>query len=699
MKKITKIFGMLVAVATLLVSCSKEDKPQNEIISNNDAKVNITINAFGNNNSSSNNTKTYIDGTSVKWSSTGEKLKVVESADGTLYSKTSSEGSTSDAGSTMSFNVSFDAHTASNFTYYAFYPNSASTGSTITDVTQANITTPSKQTPPSTTTFDPSADLLIAKPISNGSTQATSLNMQFTRAVAVGKMTIKNLPTDENVNKITFSANNGSAVKLAGRTLFNINTAVPSTSYGDALAENSIELNTSALGCSAETSSGMDVFFTCYPFELETGNTFTVEVETDTYTCTRTITIPAARSLVFEAGKASRFTVDMTSATKEKGQCWSLYTGAITAGQYLIVYDNKAMKAGVSSNRLQYSEVTISRDEIYSNKSELVWQLAASSTYWTLYNALQEKYAASTGTKNQAQLLEDGSDDKSLWSVSGTETYEFTNKYNNANSINALLRGNGASGFACYGSGTGGTLSLYKKDDRIQLSTPASVSAALNGSDSKVIDVTFSSVTNAGSYVIVATPASGPSVLKSGVLSSPATIAVSDGLSYSTTYTISVYAVPSDQVTYRKSDLKTASGTVTTGSTPYLTTYTTSTDVSVSSGGVDYKVKIGGVDYDAVKANKAATFTIVCPTNTSTIHLFIAAWNGEGCTVSVTGGTMSSTSITADTGISGSGKTYTLAGTISGYYRTITPATSSTTSVTIALPSNKRAVVWGVNCE
>ena len=128
------------------------------------------------------------------------------------------------------------------------------------------------------------------------------------------------------------------------------------------------------------------------------------------------------------------------------------------------------------------------------------------------------------------------------------------------------------------------------------------------------------------------------------------------------------------------------------GGADYSTTYTTSgsVELAVSGGSTTSKVNISSTNYDAVKANKGATFTITIPANTTTVHLFIAAWNGEAQTVTVTGGTMSDTRISADTGISGSGTTYTLAGTISDYYRTITPSSSSTTSITIATESGKR---------
>ncbi|MCR5130987.1 MAG: Ig-like domain-containing protein [Prevotella sp.] len=142
---------------------------------------------------------------------------------------------------------------------------------------------------------------------------------------------------------------------------------------------------------------------------------------------------------------------------------YQLYSGTITEGDYVIVYDGGAMKASVTSGRLDYAEVAISNDIISSPDASIIWHIAASGDYYTIYNASTSSYAASTGAKNKAQLLTSGTDDMSLWTVSGTATYDFVNKKNTANNVNANLRRNGTYGYACYASGTGGSLSLYKK--------------------------------------------------------------------------------------------------------------------------------------------------------------------------------------------------------------------------------------------
>lgn len=142
---------------------------------------------------------------------------------------------------------------------------------------------------------------------------------------------------------------------------------------------------------------------------------------------------------------------------------YARFTGDLIEGDYLIVYDDGAMNTTVTSDRLQFNAVTVNDDVIATDDAAIIWHIAPSGDYWTIYNADANAYAASTGAKNKAQMLADGTDDKALWTVSGTEVFEFVNKANAAASVNANLRKNSSYGFACYATGTGGSLKLYKK--------------------------------------------------------------------------------------------------------------------------------------------------------------------------------------------------------------------------------------------
>ena len=148
---------------------------------------------------------------------------------------------------------------------------------------------------------------------------------------------------------------------------------------------------------------------------------------------------------------------------------YELFSGTLVEGDYIVYYEGYAMKSKVVSNRLSYEIVEPANDVISTANDSIVWHIAPSDTtgYWTIYNTAVEKYAASTGSKNQAQLLAGCDNNNALWAVTGTETYEFENKARAAGSNpgNKWLRNNGTNGFACYANSTGGALSLYKKVD------------------------------------------------------------------------------------------------------------------------------------------------------------------------------------------------------------------------------------------
>ena len=64
----------------------------------------------------------------------------------------------------------------------------------------------------------------------------------------------------------------------------------------------------------------MTAYFTCFPFEVATGETFTVTVTTASKIFTKTVTVQEGRALAFAAGDSSTFAVDMTGATEEENR-------------------------------------------------------------------------------------------------------------------------------------------------------------------------------------------------------------------------------------------------------------------------------------------------------------------------------------------------------------------------------------------
>ena len=175
------------------------------------------------------------------------------------------------------------------------------------------------------------------------------------------------------------------------------------------------------------------------------------------------ITVTVAASGDY-AAKSATFKVTVVAAPTG-GNNYAKYSGAITEGDYIIYYNGKAMKNTIASNRFGYAEVTPSADVISEPDASIVWHISASGSYWVIYNAAVQKYAGSTGSKNQGKLLDAATSDNALWTVTGSATYEFENKARAAGSDpnNKWLRNNGTYGFACYATSTGGALTLFKK--------------------------------------------------------------------------------------------------------------------------------------------------------------------------------------------------------------------------------------------
>lgn len=155
---------------------------------------------------------------------------------------------------------------------------------------------------------------------------------------------------------------------------------------------------------------------------------------------------------------------------------FELFSGDIEEGDYVIYYSGKAMNTTVTSNRIQYAEVTPSEDKIVNPDKTIIWHIApiSETTYWSLYNESAEKYAGGTNTKNQGAMLASITD-LAKWSISGSSTYEFVNygrSQATSDKSNKYLRNNGTNGFACYTNSTGGALTLYKKHVDVAVEKP-----------------------------------------------------------------------------------------------------------------------------------------------------------------------------------------------------------------------------------
>lgn len=700
-----KIASFILAVGALIVtaSCAKENNVA-DLTPDNGKEINITVIASEKPEVET-DTKTFIDGNSVKWSASGEKLKVFEVAtpaegDAVTTQATSKDGVTSDGGATMSFGVSLankSGEPYDSFDYYAVYPSSAYESHS--SINAVFINTKGSQTP-TATNFDASQDLLIAKKIENGATQASTLKMQFARVVAIGKMTIKNLESTDPITKITFSAKVGEdAVALAGRTNYNLETAKPVSAYASNTQDYAIVLDYKGKNITANTSAGMIAYFTCYPFAInaETPGSFKVVVETATQSFTKEVNVSSAKGLALSIGKASVFSVDMDNITGE--------TKEVDLRYAYLDYEDFSTNGGSNS----YGNVTVDKTH---GDSWVMYAVATNNAIGVRRNdkkdndsyiklpdfkediksvvvTLKNVTASKTITLETSATANSGS----IASIGTTEATVYTFNLTSKSVKTAYFR---SSGFQAQVE----KIEVYAGvDNRTPLSPPASVNAAVNSESANSIDVSWGDVSGANSYIVTLESDGNEDVVVETELLS---ITVSN-LKNSTNYMVGVQAIPADAYVNSTSEVTYYSDFVTTGigTIDYPTAETSNVTLIAGTNGSNATVN----GEDAIKVGTGSyggDMSVTVPSGTKKLHVHAAAWNGvTGLSLNISGATCSPSSInlTADNGVANSSP-FTLSGKPEDFYFELTLSNITTeTTIKFATSIKKRFVIWGVNAE
>ena len=453
MKKFFHSLWAVAALATVFAGCSKDEA---ESPANKPREISMSVIAGSELETSPESRTTLNDDNSISWETSGEFLRVFETA-GETTSSSKSEEALIDAGKAV-FNVSFTENTsATSFTYNAVYPESAWVTSNNTDANNMKLITPTNQLP-TATSFDGDADLLIAYPEQRDA-QPTELQVRFKRIVAVGKMTLKNLNSTEAITSVEFIAPENKNV--TGRSYVNLNEGtVTEYGYSD-MHYNNVVMNYDA---SLEMQSGMTAYFTCFPFEILAGETFKVVVTTPSKVFTREVTIPDGRSLAFTEGRASVFSVDMSAATEE-----ALET---LEGEYVAIvkqgttYYALASTNTNSSTRLDAKEVAYNGTDqtINVNDPTLVWTIAKSGDNYTLSN--NNMFVSYSGSSNTAEM----SDTEYLLNISKTGDGLYT--IGSVSKTDRMLEKNKSSKYFAFYTGTqDGDFYLVKFDGEAQVPT------------------------------------------------------------------------------------------------------------------------------------------------------------------------------------------------------------------------------------
>ena len=202
-----------------------------------------------------------------------------------------------------------------------------------------------------------------------------------------------------------------------------------------------------------------------HSFEVPEGYNFQGWVTSElTETTTKpTVSVPGTVCVVEDDTVYYALYSRLDASGSGSSSSFELFSGPLVSGSYLITYDNGALKASVSKERLEITSINPVGNAIDEPDASLIWDIAFTDDgYVTLYNKSTASYAAGTGIKNKAKLLT-AVNDYAKWTPSGDDTYEFVNLGNEIKGVNKHLRRNADFGFACYATSTGGSLTLYKQ--------------------------------------------------------------------------------------------------------------------------------------------------------------------------------------------------------------------------------------------
>lgn len=361
---------------------------------------------------------------------------------------------------------------------------------------------------PSSLTIDEACDILVAKETSYMADKTGEVSIDdlfFKRMFSVVKVALKGPASlsGEKVSKFSLTAPEGTV--LTGQAAIDLTTAsIDKWDIGNNSVTATYEADAPVFG--GEVGLENEVWLVVNPGIIESGAKVVFAGETANYTFSKEVTLSKALTFPESQLAVINLTLAEENCTKKAaGNAYVLHEDELIEGDYLVVYNGKAMKASVTkNNRLDYSEVSIENNTIANSDESIVWHISQSGNDWTIFNKNTKNYAASTGTKNQAQLLADGTNNKSLWTVTKTKdasTFEFVNRANSSANpkVNANLRNNGTYGYACYTATTGGPLSLYRLSGPIDNTIPTlsvdqtSKVWAADATDAFVVKVTVNS--------------------------------------------------------------------------------------------------------------------------------------------------------------------------------------------------------------
>lgn len=400
MKKTLKSLALLAAAATALMACNTEIEVQAPVVEQEEVVL-----SFSSEKPTLVDTETrtvYTDG-SIEWS-VGDRIRVgitidgewvakdqivVDGTNGSFYTSTP----LASGGPTGVFNVNanFRISEEGSYKFYGVYPSSSMKESAST-LPAVSVTIPKVQTPPAGS-FDAAADIMIATSEAyNGIPENRLIDLEWTRLVAHGDITLKKLPalaSDERILNITITAQPGA--DLAGP--HNVDITTGEVTYLESGAINAIKVDAQNLTVNTADNT-LEFWFSSLPF---TTSSIKIDLATNKNIYTKEYT---GLNLNFMANRRNVLGIGMSNATVvEKTQL-------IEDGEYVISCDDEDKMMGIGADSDFRSSLAL---DLETTADEAIWTIEYDSENdaYTIYNSEAGKYLfGATGTLSDNRYLE-----------------------------------------------------------------------------------------------------------------------------------------------------------------------------------------------------------------------------------------------------------------------------------------------------
>ena len=412
MKKIMKPFVLVAAAAMALASCQKNEMPAPE-----KQDVHFTINAGI-------ETKTSIadngDGTySPSWEN-GDEIGIfftepkqkVEKVDAT-FSNTKEDGPV----------ASFEGTATVDGlgTFYAFYPKSAFNQHYGDETIRLDLSAAQK---PTSTSFDPACDILVAKPcdyLADGETVVID-DLYFARLMSVLKINLKGeFAQGEIVESLTFSVD---GVDITGNAKVDYKNATI-TAWNNGNVDRNVVTASYAEDRYITIAEGNNAaYLVVAPTTIPAGTSLSFTLKTANYNISKTVSAPS--DMTFTAGNLS-----VLNLTINEENCEANDTPIDYSGVYLIAGKEGdkwyAAKKYTSGNYLSVSEIEFIGENIVETETisdhYMTINKVADAPYkgmYTIVDAGGKYLSAVSGNDNYLKAV-DAVSDNTYWSIEKDE--------------------------------------------------------------------------------------------------------------------------------------------------------------------------------------------------------------------------------------------------------------------------------------